>query len=186
MISRMGVCSGHLKEVAELGSRENCFGLFQSIDLLVTGSLADLEIFHDEITALMQLGVVVGELLQLQKHVLLCLVGFCQVLLGLCLFFRLVHHFLGLGLNGRVGFLNKILVCLLGILLRADGVSLHGLGIIDDLLDHAHDTASCCVLLVLLESWWRRWASRLLLQKCCLLLVEALQDVEGFYEKKAA
>merc|ERR1740117_1603400 len=65
-----------------------------------------------------------------------------------------------------------------GILLCADDLRLHSLGIIDDGLDHAHH--STVVLLVLLEPCRRGLA---LLDKCVLLVVEALENVKGGSEQ---
>merc|ERR1719198_673121 len=128
----------------------------------------------------MKLSIVIGKLLKFKEHVLLGLVGLCQVSLSLGFLLSLVDHLLGLCLDGRISLLDEILIRLLGILLRADGISLHGLGIVDDLLDHAHHATSSGVLLVLLEARRRRRASWLLLQKgSLLLLVEALENLEG-------
>merc|ERR1719454_943349 len=178
-------CSGGLEILDELGSRQDGFGLLECLNLLVPGSLADLEVLHDEIAVLVELGVVVGELLQLEKGGLL--VGDCllKVLLGLCPLLGLVDLRLGLLLNGGVGVSDEILVCLLCLGLSASGIGLHLLGVIDDLLDHAHDTTGGTALLVLLESWRGRRALVVLLLKegSLLLLVEALEDVQGRGQK---
>merc|ERR1719263_681443 len=114
-------------------------------------------------------------------------VGDCllKVLLGLCPLLSLVHLRLGLLLNGGVGVLNEILVRLLSLSLGAGGIGLHRLGIVDDLLDHAHNTSSGTALLVLLESWRRRRALVVLLLKesSLLLLVESLEDVQSCGQK---
>merc|ERR1719163_2499459 len=93
-------CLGGLKILDELGSRQDGLGLLECLNLLIPGSLADLEILHDEIAVLVELGVVVGELLQLEE----CgfLVGDCllKVLLGLCPLLCLVDLRLGLLLDG--------------------------------------------------------------------------------------
>merc|ERR1740130_1884171 len=103
-------------------------------------------------------------------------------LLGLCLHVGLAHDVLGLLVHRGICVLHEIFVSLLGIFLTADGLSLHGLGIIDDGLHHTHDTTRGRVLLVRLEPWGRWWSGWLLaglsLYKCGLL-VEALEDVEG-------
>merc|ERR1719198_685671 len=164
-----------LEHLDELGTRQDGLGLLERLNLLITGGLADLEVLHDEVAALVEFGVVVRELLQLKQSVFLVLGCLVQVLLGLCTLLNLVGLRLGLLLDRRVGILDEILVRLLGVLLGADDLSLHGLGIVDDGLDHAHDTAGVLVLLVLLESRRRRLA---LLDKCCGLLVEALEDVK--------
>merc|ERR1719174_1410983 len=63
---------------------------------------------------------------------------------------------------------------------RSDGISLHSLGIVNDLLDHAHHTSSSRILLVILETRRRRRTSWLLLKKSSFfLLIEALQDLKG-------
>merc|ERR1719454_664786 len=178
-------CSGGLEVLDELGSRQDGFGLLERLNLLIPGSLADLEILHDEIAVLVELSVVVGELLQLEKGGLL--VGDCllEVLLGLCPLLSLVDLRLGLLLNGGVGVRDEILVCLLSLSLGAGGIGLHLLGVVDDLLDHAHDTTGGTALLVLLESWRGRRALVVLLLKegSLLLLVEALEDVQGRGQK---
>merc|ERR1719460_795732 len=157
-------CSGGLEVLDELGSRQDGLGLLECLNLLIAGSLADLEVLHDEVAILVELGVVVGELLQLEECGLL--VGDCllKVLLGLCLL-----------LNGGVGVLDEILVGSLSLRFGAGGIGLHLLGIVDDLLDHAHDATSGTALLVLLESWRRRRSLVVLLLKegSLLLLVEA-------------
>merc|ERR1719305_1291200 len=85
-------CSGGLEVLDELGSRQDGLGLLECLNLLIAGILAEL-------------GVVVGELFQLEECGLL--VGDCllKVLLGLCLLLGLVHLRLGLLLNGGVGVL---------------------------------------------------------------------------------
>mmetsp|Transcript_65017 Transcript_65017/g.168986 ORF Transcript_65017/g.168986 Transcript_65017/m.168986 type:complete len:253 (+) Transcript_65017:182-940(+) len=130
----------------------------------------------------MQLCVVVGELLQLKHHGLLGLLGLHQLLLGLGPLLRLLHDVLALGLDGSVGLLHEILIGLLRILLGTDGLCFHGLGIADDLLDHAHHAATCGVLIVGLEASRRRRPHRLLLlhQGCRLaLLVEVSKHTQG-------
>merc|ERR1719162_794511 len=172
--------SRRLQERIEVSTRQDRLGLLEGLDLLITGGLADLEILHDEITALVELGIVVRELLELEKDSLLVFIGLIQVSLCLGLLLGLVNDLLGLGLDGCVGLFHEILICLLGILFSADGLCLHCLGIVDDLLDHAHDTTRRLVLGIVLEAWRRRRTSRLLLLKeCCLLLIETLQDVQG-------
>merc|ERR1719498_2069365 len=120
--SNLLTCSSHLQELAELGARKNGLGLFESINLLITSSLADFEILHHKIAALMKFCIVIGELLKFKKNVLLRLVGLGQISLSLGLLLGLVHHLLGLGLDGSVGLLDEILIGLLGVLLRADGI----------------------------------------------------------------
>merc|ERR1719163_1125663 len=124
-------CSGGLEVLDELGSRQDGLGLLECLNLLIPGSLADLEILHDEIAVLVELSVVVGELLQFEKGGLL--VGDCllEVLLGLCPLLSLVDLRLGLLLDGGVGVSHEILVCLLCLGLSASGIGLHLLGVID-------------------------------------------------------
>merc|ERR1719502_786843 len=172
--------SGSLEILDELGTRQDGLGLLECLDLLIPGSLADLEVLHDEVAVLVELRVVVGELLQLEEGGLL--VGDCllEVLLRLGALLGLVDLGLGLLLNGGVCVLDEILICLLGLSLGAGGICLHLLGVVDDLLDHAHDTTGGTALLVLLESWRRRRTlGLLLLDESLLLLVEALEDVQG-------
>merc|ERR1719253_814290 len=61
----------------------------------------------------------------------------------------------------------------------------HRLCIIDDLLNHTHDTTCCGILLVRLETWWRRWAGRLfgLHESRSFLGIKAIQDIEGCSEE---
>merc|ERR1719162_644124 len=126
--------SRRLQERIEVSTRQDRLGLLEGLDLLITGGLADLEILHDEITALVKLGIVVRELLELEEHRLLVFIGLIQVSLCLGLLLGLVNDLLGLGLDGCVGLFHEILICLLGILFSADGLCLHCLGIVDDLL----------------------------------------------------
>merc|ERR1719350_1500964 len=142
-----------LQESFKISSRQDSLRLLESLNLFIAGSLSDLEILHDEITALVELRIVVGELLKLEQDGLLVLVGLVQISLSLGLFLGLVNNLLGLGLNGCIRFLDKILVRLLSILFGADCLGLHGFCIIDNLLNHAHHTTCCRILLVLLESW---------------------------------
>ena len=77
---------------------------------------------------------------------------------------------------------NAAGVRLLRVGLRLDRIRLHGLGIRDDLLDHAHDAARARGLLVLLEARRRRRARRLLADGLLhegLLRVHGLQHVQG-------
>merc|ERR1719498_251283 len=170
-----------LQELLKLGTTEDRLCLLEGLNLLIACCLADFEVLRDEIAALMELGVVVRELLKLKQSGLLVLICLGEVLLRLGLLLRLVGHGLGLFLDRRVGLLDEIFVCFLGILFRANRLGLHCLGIVDNLLDHAHNAASGLVLLVLLEARRRGRACWLLLlqEGGLLLLVEALQDVES-------
>ena len=60
----------------------------------------------------MQLCFVVGQLLQLQHHRFFILFCLYQVGLGFGLALRFVDNIFGLGFNGTIGVLDKILVCL--------------------------------------------------------------------------
>merc|ERR1719454_1871980 len=95
-------CSGSLEILDELGSRQDGLGLLESLDLLIPGGLADLEVLHDEVAVLVELGVVVGKLLQLEEGGLL--VG---------------DGLLGVLLDGGVGVLDEVLVCRLCLSLGA-------------------------------------------------------------------
>mmetsp|Transcript_14463 Transcript_14463/g.21927 ORF Transcript_14463/g.21927 Transcript_14463/m.21927 type:complete len:339 (-) Transcript_14463:879-1895(-) len=128
----------------------------------------------------MQLGVVVGELLQLQDNGLLGLLGLDQIALCAGLDLGLLDDVLALGFDGGVGLLDEVLVGLLRVLLGADRLGLHGLRIADDLLDELDDTSAAGVVLVGLEACRRRGADRLLLlDEGGLLVVEVLQELEG-------
>merc|ERR1719235_1117297 len=71
--------SGRLQEGLELGTREDCLCLLQGLDLLVASSLADLEVLEDEVTAGVQLSLVVGKLLQFEHDGLLILLCFNKI-----------------------------------------------------------------------------------------------------------
>merc|ERR1719247_3031860 len=67
-----------------------------------------------------------------------------------------------------------------------DGLGLHGLRVVDDLLEHAHDAARCLVLRVGLEARGRRWPRGLLLLpdgEKGRLLVEAPQNGQGLRQQ---
>merc|ERR1719253_352566 len=57
--------------------------------------------------------------------------------------------------------------------------------IIDDLLNHTHDTTCSGILLVSLKTWWRRWAGRLfsLHESRSFLCIKAFQYIEGCSEE---
>merc|ERR1719506_250604 len=129
----------------------------------------------------MQFRLVVGKLLQLKHRGLLVLLGFYEVCLCLCFALTLVDNVFAFCLDRVISVLDEVLVCLLSIFLGTDDFSLHCLCIVNDLLDHAHDSTSSGILLVGLKAW-RWWGSCWLLnlhQSGCLLGIEALQDVEG-------
>merc|ERR1719213_845655 len=102
--------SGSLEVLDELGTRQDGLGLLECLNLLIPGSLADLEVLHDEVAILVELSVVVGELLQLEEGGLLVGDRLLKVLLSLCLLLSLVDLRLGLLLNGLVGVSDEILV----------------------------------------------------------------------------
>merc|ERR1719223_261494 len=158
-------CSSCLKVLDELGSRQDRLGLLECLNFLVPGSLANLKILHDKITILVELGIVVGEFLQFEEGCLFISDSLLQILLCFGLLLSLVDLGLGLLLDGGVGVLDKFLIRCLGFSLSTSSICLHFLGIVDDLLNHAHDTSGSTALLVLLESRGRRWALLLLLHK---------------------
>mmetsp|Transcript_78753 Transcript_78753/g.172692 ORF Transcript_78753/g.172692 Transcript_78753/m.172692 type:complete len:422 (+) Transcript_78753:254-1519(+) len=128
----------------------------------------------------MQLGVVVGELLQLQDNGLLGLLGLDQIALCAGLDLGLLDDVLALGFDGGVGLLDEVLVGLLRVLLGADRLGLHGLRIADDLLDELDDTSAAGVVLVGLEAGRRRGSSWLLplQQRGSLLVVEVAEHLQ--------
>merc|ERR1719429_562769 len=168
----------HLQKLLKLRTCEDRLCLPQSLHLFVSGSLAKVEVLEDEVAALLQLSIVIGELLQLQDYAVSGLLGLDKIDLCLGLLLGLVHDVPALRLDRVVRLLHKILICFLRIFLRTDGLSLHGLGISHDLLDHAHHTPVRRIVLVLFKSWWWGWADGLLLlgQRCSwrLLGIEIL------------
>merc|ERR1740129_1173188 len=172
-----------LQDLLKLRTCEDCLCLPQSLYLFVPGRLAKVEVLQDEIATLLQLGIVIRELLQLEEYAFFRLLGLDEIDLRLGLLLRFVHDVPALRLDRVVGLLDKILIRFLRIFLRSDGLSLHGLGISDDLLDHAHHTPVRRIVLVLFKTWWWGWADRLLLldQRCSwrLLGIEVLQDAQG-------
>merc|ERR1719502_214420 len=174
------LASGRLQEGFELGTRQDGLSLLERLDLLIASSLADLEVLEHKVAAGVQLSLVVCKLFQLQHNSFLVFLGLNEISFCLCLALRLVDNVLGFLLDGVVGVLDKVFIGLLGILFRTDHFGLHCLGIVDDLLDHTHDSTGSSILLVGLEAWRWRWAGWLLdLDKGGLLGVEALEDVEG-------
>merc|ERR1719375_2449352 len=122
--------SGALQERFELCTRKDRLGLLEGLDFLISGSLTDFEVLHDEVTAGVQLSFVVCKLLQLQHDSLLIFLCLDAVSLGLGLALRLVGNVLALLVNGVVGVLDKFLVGLLCIFLGADSLSFHCLCIV--------------------------------------------------------
>merc|ERR1740129_1870863 len=171
-----------LQDLLKLRTCEDCLCLPQSLYLFVPGRLAKVEVLQDEIATLLQLSIVIRELLQLEEYAFFRLLGLDEIDLRLGLLLRLVHDVPALRLDRVVGLLDKILICFLRIFLGSDGLSLHGLGISDDLLDHADHTPIRRILLVLFKTWWWGWADRLLLgqrRSCRLLTVEVLQEAQS-------
>merc|ERR1740129_2103466 len=172
-----------LQELLKLRTEEDRLCLPQSFHIFITGSLAKVEVIQDEVATLLQLSIVIGELLQLEEYTFFGLLGLDEIDLCLGLLLGLVHDVPALRLDRVVGLLDKILVCFLRILLRSDGLSLHGLGISDDLLDHADHAPIRRILLVLFKTWWWGWANRLLLfgqkRSWRLLGVKILQDAQS-------
>merc|ERR550514_18726 len=175
-----------LQELRELRPGEDGLRLLERLDLLVARGLPELKVLNDEITASVELAVIVRQLLELEHDSLLRLLRLDKVRFRLCLLLALVHDVLALRLDGVVRLLYKVLVRLLGVLLRADGLGLHGLSVVDDLLDHAHHTTRTGVLFVRLEAGGRRRPRGLLLlahRDQGRLIVEALQDFKGLLEQ---
>merc|ERR1719456_993462 len=125
--------SGTLQELLKLGTRKDGLRLLQRLNLLIAGSLAKIEVLENEVAALVQLRVVVRQLLKLKHDGLLRLFRLDEVRLSLCPHFGLLHDVFALRLNRCVRLLHEVLVCLLRILLRADGLRLHSLCIVYDL-----------------------------------------------------
>merc|ERR1719389_284837 len=176
-----------LQESREGGTREHGNTLLESLDLIIASCLPKLKILQCKVAALVQIGVFIGQLLKLTKNrVPLCL---CLDLGSFCLGFHFGfgNNVLCLHLNGCIGVLHEIFVHLLGVFLTTNGLRLHRLGVINDALHHAHDTAGSCVLFVRLEAW--RWCLAnddlvlaCLLDKCCLI-IEALKNIQSSSEK---
>merc|ERR1719310_1937016 len=103
----------------------------------------------------MKFRLIVRQLFQLKHDGFLVLLSLDMITLGLCLVLRLVDNVFALGLDRGIGLFDEVLVSLLRIFFRADGLGLHRLSIVDDLLDHTHDAARSCVLLIAIEAWWR-------------------------------
>merc|ERR1719215_1300949 len=106
-----------LQELLKFGTAEDGLCLLEGINLLITRCLANLEIFGDKVTALVELSIVVRELLKFKQSCLLVLIGLGEIFLRVCLLLSFVDHGLVLLLNRRIRLFDEILVCLLGILL---------------------------------------------------------------------
>merc|ERR1719240_2152440 len=141
-----------LQELRELRARQNGLSLLQRLDLLLAGRLPDLEVLQHEIAAAVQIRILVRQLLELSHYRLLLHL----IALRLRLLLSLIGNVSALRLDAVIRLLHEILVGLLRILLRLDRLRLHRLGVVDDLLDHAHHTSSRPALLVLLKPRRRR------------------------------
>mmetsp|Transcript_50852 Transcript_50852/g.118522 ORF Transcript_50852/g.118522 Transcript_50852/m.118522 type:complete len:535 (-) Transcript_50852:327-1931(-) len=170
-------------DLSERGAREDCLGLFDGLHLLRSESLPGFEVLHQKVAALVEAvlrgrqGVqgVLGALPTLARlHQ-----GFLQVgLLGL-----LVHDGLLLLLDGIRGVLRECLVGLLRALLRAEGLGLHGLGVIDQLLQHGQDAEALFVGLIILEALGGVRSSMGMHLDQGVLLVEFAQDLQGVLQQ---
>merc|ERR1719236_313155 len=153
-----------LQELRELRARQDGLSLAERFDFLVAGRLPDFEVLEGEVARLMQISVLVHELLLLVHGRLLGLLGRDLVRLSRRLLLGLVRDVARLLLDRLVRVLHVGLVGLLGIGLSLDRLSLQGLRVPHDLLQHSHDAAGARGLLVLLEARRRRRADRLLLR----------------------
>merc|ERR1719263_2135481 len=72
-----------LQESREGRAGEHGESLLESLDLIITGCLPELKILKCEITALVEVCVLVGKLLQLTHHALMLGLGFDLLLLSL-------------------------------------------------------------------------------------------------------
>ena len=88
---------------------------------------------------------------------------------------------LALRLDGSSRFLDAVFIRLLGIFLGPDRFRLRSLCVVNDLLDHIHDTTRRRLLVLGLKSQWRRQPRWLLApqQRRGLLSVKLLQDLES-------
>merc|ERR1719321_2147183 len=102
-----------LQERSERRAREDSERLLEGLNVVVSGALAKLEIFKCEITALVQVCVLVGQLLELTHHCLHLSLSLDLVALSLGLCLRLICNVLVLGLDSSVCLLNEgFIVCL--------------------------------------------------------------------------
>ena len=139
-----------------LRTRQNGIRLLQCRDFLLAGRLADLEVSHDKITTLLHCGLSAVEVRtflfeSVERRGLLA-----QTDLISGLFLCLVDDAALLLLDGIVRRCHELLVRLLRFVFRCEGLSLHGFGISDDLLNQGQDARTCGILLVLFETRWRR------------------------------
>merc|ERR1719487_2387644 len=188
-LARSWLCSG--SRLAEICARQNGLGLAQSLDLLVHRSLADLEVLHDEVAALVELGRVLGQTLKLRQRRLEVAFGLHEIALGLGLVLAHHHERLLRSLNGIVGVLQEGLVGVLRVALGHDGLALHVLRVVDDALEHRQDAPGARARRVLLEPRRRRrsggtWGLECLVLRLqegfLLLLVESLEARKRFIQ----
>merc|ERR1719379_146415 len=168
-----------LDEGCELGPGKDGDRLLQGIDLRSSRLLTRIEILHSVITRRMK----VGELACKTSKSILCALElalrFYLLLLGLPANSDLVSEIQVQCIELHVGVRHKLLVVRLSLDLSTSALFLHGLGLIDDPLDHAHHAARLLVLLVSLEAS-RRWrAHGLLGLHEGRLVIETLKGVEG-------
>merc|ERR1719240_1265397 len=156
-------------------------GLLEGLDLLLESGLADVEVLHGEVAALVEVRVLrLVLLLHVQRR--------RKVLLRRDLV--ALSSGLGLALGGNVTRLlpeREVRVLDEGFV-RLLRVRLEGLRVRDDLLDHGEQAARTRGLLVLLEARRRRRAGRLLVRHLLadlheLLRVDALEDLERGLEE---
>merc|ERR1719171_1900196 len=159
-ICRLGTL---LQELREFRTRQDGLSLAERFDFLVAGRLPDFEVLQGEVARLVQISVLVHELLLVHGR-LLSLLGRDLVRLGRRLLLGLVRDVAGLLLDRPVRVLHVLLVRLLRIGLGLDRLSLEGLRVAHDLLEHTHHTTGTRGLLVLLEARRRRRSHRLLLR----------------------
>merc|ERR1719240_1849786 len=182
--------TSNFKRLAEVRARKNGLGLAQSLDLLVHRSLADLEVLHDEVAALVELGRVLGQTLKLRQRRLEVAFGLHEIALGLGLVLAHHHERLLRRLDGIVGVLQEGLVGVLRVALGHDGLALHVLRVVDDALEHRQDASGARARRVLLEPRRRRsggtWGLECLVLRLqegfLLLLVESLEARKRFIQ----
>merc|ERR1719362_581997 len=128
---------------------------WRKASILAPTGLADLEVLLDEVAALVKLRVVIGQLLELSVGPLEF--GFCLhvVCFGSSLLSRLADDVVGVRIYGCIGVLHEVLIGLLRVFLGPDGLGLHCLRVVDNLLQHGQDTAAARIVLVGVEA--RRW-----------------------------
>merc|ERR1719240_34991 len=168
---------------------QNRLGLLEGLDLLLESGLANVEVLHGEVAALVEVSVLrLVLLLHVQRR--------RQVLLRRDLV--ALSSGLGLALGGdvtrllperEVRVLDEGFVRLLRVRLGLDRVSLEGLRVRDDLLDHGEQAARTRGLLVLLEARRRRRAGRLLVRHLAadlheLLRVDALETLSADWRRR--